>query len=110
MRLRPEDGPPLDALQEMPVLPAYARSGLGIGERVCCRAGEEEFGAMSKIKRHILEDGKWYPVPQYHGCCNCGLVHKIDFRLQSGILRWRWIQKVKLTQEVRRAKRNLVVR
>lgn len=32
-------------------------------------------------RRIIGKSGKWYDLPTYEGCCDCGLVHKKEYQI-----------------------------
>ncbi len=36
------------------------------------------------------EDGEWFPLetPFYKVCCDCGLVHRYEFRKVKGFIQW----------------------
>lgn len=62
---------------------------------------------MGKYK--ILEDGEWQRLRirnQKHGCCDCGLVHNIDFKIvikgKRKILEARFKTNKKATSAMRR--------
>ncbi len=39
-----------------------------------------------KIKKHQVISGKWFKSSGWEGCCDCGLIHKVDYRLNKGVL------------------------
>ena len=51
-----------------------------------------------------LWDGSWYKLDDtyLHQCCGCGLVHKIDFKLENGVLFQRFAVDEKETRKARR--------
>lgn len=32
------------------------------------------------MKEHQIIDGKWHRVHSHMGCCDCGLIHRIEYR------------------------------
>jgi len=51
------------------------------------------------MRFHIVKNGEWIqPVKRGYlmKCCDCGLVHKIDFRIIKGIRKGRKIERVQL--------------
>ena len=38
-----------------------------------------------------IAEGKWYRIRGYthHECCDCGLVHKEEYRMSDGHVEWR---------------------
>jgi transcription initiation factor TFIIIB Brf1 subunit/transcription initiation factor TFIIB len=38
-----------------------------------------------------IAEGKWYRIRGYthHECCDCGLVHKEEYRMNDGHVEWR---------------------
>lgn len=54
-----------------------------------------------------LQDGEWVrPVKRGHvdQCCDCGLVHVIDYVIENGVLYFRARRDPRLTAAARRAK------
>lgn len=56
-----------------------------------------------------IHDGKWYRVahgrpPYYLECCGCSLVHKIDHKVENGVIWERLIVDDEMTAEARRLK------
>ena len=51
-----------------------------------------------------MEDGKWYRLGhfEYHGCCDCGLVHKVEVKLERGVLWTRWVRDDAQTRQARK--------
>jgi len=52
---------------------------------------------MTKKREHEyqLTDGRWYQVahgkpPYLHECCECGLVHRVEFKIENGRIWERW--------------------
>ena len=61
---------------------------------------------MSRRIYHKLEDGEWWrPVATgaREQCCDCGLVHKLDFRIVDGRIEIRATRDMRATAAVRRA-------
>ena len=50
-----------------------------------------------------IEDGKWYRMAGYTHteCCDCGLVHKEEYRIKDGHLEWRAWRDDERTEERR---------
>jgi len=59
------------------------------------RGGEEVIHLQGEEK-----DG-WYPVPDYLGCCDCGLVHWVKFRVVDGRVEMQAGRERVLTDEAR---------
>lgn len=57
----------------------------------------------------LVPDDKWIKVPargHQNACCDCGLVHAIDYRIaKDGALEVRYRRNNRATAAVRRAKR-----
>lgn len=51
-----------------------------------------------------IVDGAWWDVGRTwdHQCCDCGLVHRVTFRIKDGILQVQWIRNNRKTAAVRR--------
>ena len=51
-----------------------------------------------------IEDGKWYRMAGYTHteCCDCGLVHKEEYRIKDGHLEWRAWRDDKQTESRRK--------
>lgn len=32
------------------------------------------------IKKHQVVDGVWHRVHSHMGCCDCGLIHRVEYR------------------------------
>jgi len=52
---------------------------------------------MTKKRAHEyqLTDGAWYQIahgkpPYHHECCECGLVHRVEFKVENGRIWERW--------------------
>lgn len=57
------------------------------------------------------EEGEWVqPVEQGYkmACCDCGLVHNVEFRVYEGRVQWRMFRNARSTAMVRRH-RNITV-
>ena len=63
----------------------------------------------SKDEYQQLWSGSWYKLDQsyHHMCCNdkCGLVHKVDYKLENGVMFQRWTVDAKETAKARRKAR-----
>jgi hypothetical protein len=48
-----------------------------------------------------MTDGKWYKLGYFDGhvCCSCGAEHKVDVKLEKGVLWERWTVTKKGTVE-----------
>ncbi len=56
---------------------------------------------------YAVQDGEWFePAQKNHimGCCDCGLVHKVDFRIYKGKVQMRAFRDKKRTSNRRRNK------
>ena len=44
------------------------------------------------MKTIQVYDGRWYRLGnvELHECCDCGLVHRVDHRLERGMIFERW--------------------
>ena len=62
--------------------------------------------SSSKIPSYQITDGEWVKSGKFthHECCDCGLVHKIDFKLIDGELHEQWIRDEKETRKARKRK------
>src|SRR6267154_497780 len=40
--------------------------------------------SMSKIKATWHKAGAWRRPGEYQGCCDCGLIHRVEFRIRNG--------------------------
>lgn len=51
-----------------------------------------------------LRDGEWVKSGDYthHECCDCGLVHKYEYKLVDGVLYERWIRDPRETRKARK--------
>ena len=52
-----------------------------------------------------LKDGEWVQPRRKHfrmGCCDCGLVHLVDFRIQRGHIQFRAFRNARSTGQRRR--------
>lgn len=61
---------------------------------------------MSRSEYEQIFDGQWIAVTKRghkHQCCDCGLVHKIDFRIEDGAQEIRLVRDRRSTAAVRRA-------
>jgi hypothetical protein len=54
----------------------------------------------------VFED-KWYRVGYVplHECCGCGLVHRVEYKLERGMIFERWRVDRKETDKARRARK-----
>lgn len=58
------------------------------------------------------EAGEWVrptPTGYRHACCDCGLVHRMDFRVDDGRVEFRVFPAPRSTAQVRRHMRRLAV-
>ncbi len=62
---------------------------------------------MSKSEYYHITDGEWIAVPRRgfkEQCCDCGLVHKLNFRINAkGDLEIQTTRDARATSAVRRA-------
>lgn len=50
-----------------------------------------------------IYDGRWYKLADYfHECCDCGLVHGVEFKLIDGVMFMRWTKSARETRKSRR--------
>jgi hypothetical protein len=51
-----------------------------------------------------ISEGAWHRVGNFdhHECCDCGLVHKEEFKLVKGVLYWRTYRDDKKTSDSRK--------
>lgn len=66
--------------------------------------------AKYRVEYEVTEDGysRWVqPVPNGYkmACCDCGLVHDMDFRIEDGRVQFRAKRNVRSTAAVRREKK-----
>jgi hypothetical protein len=56
------------------------------------------------ITRTIIRNGKWKRVrlDGFEGCCDCGLIHRVQFRTRNGKLMTRVFRAKRLTAEARK--------
>jgi hypothetical protein len=57
------------------------------------------------MKYHRQQDGEWVrPVRRGYrlGCCDCGLVHVVDFRVYRGQVHFRAVRNRRATAQMRR--------
>lgn len=54
------------------------------------------------MKEYHTKDGEWAEVHTYAGCCDCGLVHRWEFRWRKGKLECRATRMPRLTLQARR--------
>jgi len=56
------------------------------------------------IKRHFVTSGKWKKVRsvQYEGCCDCGLIHRVEDRSHKGFVETRVYRENDLTKQSRK--------
>jgi hypothetical protein len=53
------------------------------------------------IKKSQVYNNQWFFPKGYIGCCDCGLIHKIDFRLKNGRIQIKVNEDRKLTNKYR---------
>ena len=59
------------------------------------------------MKYETVKDGEWVqPVPRGHKlrCCDCGLVHRINFRIRRGRIQFQAFRDNRATGQIRRHK------
>jgi hypothetical protein len=56
------------------------------------------------MKYEKLEDGEWYSQPKKDRicCCDCGLVHDVEWRLRGRKIQTRHFRNARATAQVRR--------
>lgn len=57
------------------------------------------------IKLEQIQDGEWFePAMKNHklGCCDCGLVHRVDFRVRDGKVQMRAVRARNYTAKQRK--------
>lgn len=44
------------------------------------------------MKTSQLYEGEWSPVKNkwFHECCECGLVHRVKYKIENGVLYEMW--------------------
>lgn len=49
-------------------------------------------------------DGSWYKLDDgyYHECCDCSLVHYVDYKLENGVIFMRWRTDARETKKARK--------
>lgn len=60
------------------------------------------------MKYVVQKDGQWYqPVRKGYKlcCCDCGLVHRVDFRIYQGRIQMRAFRDNRATGQVRRKRK-----
>lgn len=63
---------------------------------------------MSRTRFPLLEDGDWvrpHPKDYKIACCDCGLVHKLQFKIKKDRVYFRAFRDNRATANVRRARR-----
>jgi hypothetical protein len=58
-----------------------------------------------KTKYRVLEDGKWYSAPSVFACCDCCLVHNVEYRWVNGELEWKLVRNKRRTAALRRPRK-----
>ena len=64
------------------------------------------------MRYQIETDGKWVqPIMSGYkmSCCDCGLVHKLDFRIHKGRVQFRASRDNRATGQARRHRKMLVI-
>lgn len=49
----------------------------------------------------VIEDGEWFEPtenPFIHGCCDCGLAHRIEYLVDNGLLSLRFYRDLEATR------------
>jgi hypothetical protein len=56
------------------------------------------------MKYDQLQDGEWvHPIKRYKlCCCDCGLVHNVDFRIKNRSVQFRVFRNNRSTAQIRR--------
>lgn len=60
-----------------------------------------------KVRTTHMIDNEWYPVGKYdyHECCDCSLVHRVELKWDNGKLWEKWIRDDTQTQVAREKQR-----
>lgn len=53
-----------------------------------------------------VTDLEWLPIGQFqkHECCDCGLTHRIKYRIHEGVMQEQWTRDEKETRKQRKKK------
>jgi hypothetical protein len=53
-----------------------------------------------------MKEGAWYRMGGFthHECCDCGLVHREEYKLEKGVMYWRTFRDDKQTAIQRKAR------
>lgn len=58
------------------------------------------------MKIYRAQDGEWLRPVKYRGyklsCCDCGLAHRVDFRVRGGRIEFRAYRDMRATGQLRR--------
>lgn len=64
-------------------------------------SGVEE--SVKRISRRTLKEGVWYiEKTGYRGCCDCGLVHYVEYRIKKGKIQARSWRAIGSTEQARK--------
>jgi hypothetical protein len=58
----------------------------------------------------VLEEGEWAPATSVFACCDCGLVHDINYRMQDGKLYNQLFRNNKRTSAIRRGRKSEIAK
>lgn len=53
----------------------------------------EKLEKLGPSDTYHLTDGEWVPIGafRHHVCCGCGMEHRVETRIDSGVMQERWI-------------------
>lgn len=51
-----------------------------------------KLGKLKPRDTYELTDGEWVPIGafRHHVCCGCGMEHRVETRIDSGVMQERW--------------------
>jgi hypothetical protein len=66
----------------------------------------EKLGKLKRGDVYELTDNEWVPIGafRHHVCCGCGMEHKVETRIDSGVMQERWTT-TKEPRQIRRARK-----
>jgi hypothetical protein len=70
------------------------------------KQGKSQSASTADSTTYQVADMEWLPIGQFktHVCCDCGLAHKIKYRIHEGIMQEQWTRSDKETKSQRRPK------
>ena len=54
------------------------------------------------IKKRQIFNGLWFKPKRYQACCDCGLVHMVEFKIKNGVVLQRVFTKKRITAIIRK--------